>query len=48
MNVNRLAAITSSVLVAVVVVAGLIIAGSPGDQRLNRIDQLSVTPQKKT
>jgi hypothetical protein len=42
MNVNRLAAITSSLLVSVVVVAGLIIAGSPGDQRLNRIDQLRV------
>ena len=42
MNVNRVAAITSSVLVAVVVVAGLIIAGSPGAQRLNRIDQLRV------
>ena len=42
MNVNRVAAITSSVLVAVVVVAGLIIAGSPGAQRLHRIDQLRV------
>ncbi|NIP14904.1 MAG: hypothetical protein GWM88_09305 [Pseudomonadales bacterium] len=42
MNVNRVAAVTSSVMVAAVVLAGLIIAGSPGDQRLNRIDQLRV------
>ena len=42
MSVNRVAAITSSVMVAAVVIAGLIIAGSPGEQRLNRIDQLRV------
>lgn len=40
MNVNRIAAWSSSAIVAVVVVAGLIIAGSPGEQRLARFDQM--------
>ena len=39
---NRIAAITSSVLVLIVVVIGLIIAGTPVDRRNSRLDQQRV------
>ena len=39
MNVNRLAVIVSSVAVAITVAVGLYLAGSPGEQRLFRMDE---------
>ena len=42
MNVNRLAVIASSIAVAATVAAGLYLAGSPGEQRLYRMDERRV------
>ena len=42
MNVNGFAFWTSTCAVAVVLIAGFMISGSPGEQRLARLDELRV------
>lgn len=42
MNVNRIAALISSIAVIIVVIAGFLLTGPPSEQRLHRLDQRRV------